>query len=439
MRTLRARFPVTHGDRGMTLIEVMVAMFVFAILSSVVLATLLQVVSRNRVSELQHVAANLAAEEIELAHRATDLFALTSGQRDAVVNGTTFSVRREAIWVSQDADGAACGTGGGNLRFKRINVTVRWAGMPESMEPVRSDTVVDPAQRLNDPAKGTVLVTVIDAEGLGVADVSVSLTPTTNGAPRSPVKTDSEGCAYLLEVTGGKYTVEVSKARHVGIALESNPQQTEVSVEPGGTASIEFQYDRAASLTATLAPGSAVRLPTNLPLTFVGTYGVATRPVTTSATSTTTRRTFELHPRVTYRVFAGNYGRNTGADCTASDPNAWQETMPPEDAEGTGVEVSLPAGGAAAIDVPMGLVTISGRVRGLRATPAPAAPGNPVCDSTIVHEFGDTAAGSTTVMALPFGTWTLTDRDGAPVIGIVEGNDSATLNVVTLDPREAGS
>lgn len=440
MRHLSDRLGVAANDqRGMTLVEVMVAMFVFATISTLVLSSLVQILSVNRASAMQHVAANLAAQELERARATTDLFALTSEERSVTVNGTTFAIDRDAVWVSENDDEAACGTGGGNLRFKRVSVSISWSGMSPSQAPVRADTIIDPSQRLNDPSTGTVLVSVIDAEGFGVANATVSLTATANGAPRAPVQTDAEGCAYLLEVARGAYTVSVSKLNYVGLALDPTPKQADIAVEAGSTSSLGFQYDEAATITARLAAGSAVRLPTNLPLTFVSTYGVVTQAVTTTSTSTVTQRTVKVHPRVNYRIFAGNYGRNTGAECTAPDPNAWPAATlgGVAYAAGAAPEVNLPKRGSLTVDVPMGTVSVRGQVRGLRATAAPGAPGDPTCASTIVHEFGDVSANSTVVIALPFGTWALTDRNGVAVSAVtVSGNDTAVANVVTLDPRE---
>lgn len=443
MRSIRARLRAASSDDGMTLVEVMVAMFVFAILSTMVLSTLLQVVTLNRASQSQHVAANLAASEIDLAHDSPDLFTLLDATRTQVVNGVTFRVSRETEWVSDTAADAACGTGGGNLRFKRVNVTVTWDGMPERMAPVRADTVVDPAERLNDPAKGTILVSVIDASGVGVAGTTVTLTATSEGAPVPSSTTDAQGCAYFLQVSRGVYDVTIAKTSYIGVALETSPRKRDVSVQAGTTSSIGFQYDRQATLTATVAQGQrGVRLPNNLPLTFISTYGVATQPLTTttglttSTTSTPTRFTIQVHPRVTYRLLAGNYGRDTGAECTAPDPTAWPEAtvLGIGLAEGVAPELSAAPSSTVALDIPMGLVRIDRTANALQARPAPAGIGDPTCAATLVHSFGNVAAGTT--IALPYGSWQLTSTSGA-VLATVTSPGSYALGVARLDPRQA--
>lgn len=437
MRSIRARLRVATGDEGMTLVEVMIAMFVFAILSTMVLSSLLQIVTVNRSSDAQHVAANLAAAEVELAHDTTDLFALIDGIRSVVVNGMNFTVTRDTGWVNETADAAACGAGGGSLRFKRVNVTVTWDGMPESMAPVRADTLVDPVQRLNDPAKGTVLVSIRDAQGNGVAGATVALTPTADGAATPSRTTDAEGCVYFLQVTRGTYEVSVSKTGYIGVTLDPTPRQRDVSVAAGTTSSIGFQYDEQARLSVRLAQGAGtVRLPRNLPLTLISTYGVTPVPLTGSTPVTlnsTTSVPVNVHPRVTYRLFVGNYGRETGADCTSADPIAWPESPDLGLAAGIAPEVGAEPGGTASVDVAMGFVRLGARASDLRATPAPGVD-TPVCAATFVHTFGDVANGST--IALPFGTWRLTNGANGAVVATVVSRGSVVGSTVTLDPRE---
>ena len=438
MRSIRARLGFAERDAGMTLVEVMVAMFVFAILSTVVLSTLIQVIGVNRASQAQHVAANLAASEVDLAHDWPDLFTLMDDSRAQVVNGMSFQIQRDTEWVSDTSSEAACGAGGGNLRFKRVNVTVTWDGMPDRMQPVRADTVVDPVERLNDPAKGTILVSVIDASGVGVAGVTVTVTATSTGAPVPSTTTDAQGCAYFLQVTRGIYKVAIAKSDYIGVALEPSPEKRDVSIQPGTTSSIGFQYDRRATLNATVAGGqTGVRLPNNLPLTFISTYGVATQPLTSTAGLTTTSATrfrISVHPRVTYRLLAGNYGRDTGAECTAPDPTAWPEATDIGLAEGRAPELSADPTSTVTLDIPMGLVRIDSTANALQATPAAGATGDPACGATLAHSFGNVAGGTT--IALPYGSWRLTSTSG-PVVATVTSRGTYLLGVARLDPRQA--
>ena len=67
------------------------------------------------------------------------------------------------------------------------------------------------------PDQGTILVSVLNGDGPGVAGVSVSAVPTTlptaRDGPAAPAATDAQGCTYVLKVAPGNYDVTVSQVR----------------------------------------------------------------------------------------------------------------------------------------------------------------------------------------------------------------------------------
>lgn len=432
MRSIRARLhAVADGDRGMTLVEVMVAMFVFAIISTLVLSSLVQITTITQQSRAQHVAANLAAGEIDLALDTPDLFALLDETRDVPVNGTTFHVRRDTAWVSDATSSASCG-GGGNLRFKRVHITVTWEGMRDSAEPVRADTLINPAERINDPSKGTVLVSIIDSLGEGVAGATVSLTATSGGASVPSTTSDAQGCAYFLQVPKGTYDVAIAKSGYTGV-LQETPQQRDVSVQAGSSTTVGLQYDLAARFDLTFAAGTTARLPNAMHLTLLSTYGVRTIQLPNA----NRRQTVATHPRVSYRVVAGQFQQPSGAECAAIDPASWQAAAVGSENLGPGAapELSAEPGAVAAADVPMGIVTIVSSANGLRATSTAGRADDPSCTATVQLSYGNVAANTT--VAVPFGTWRFTNSSGGSVTATnVSRGDTQSANVVTLDPRE---
>lgn len=432
MRSIRARFPVAAGDRGMTLVEVMVAMFVFAIIATAVLGSLMQVLSTTRQSRAQHVAANLAASEIELAHDTANLFTFLDASRTVTVDGTAYTIARTTAWVSASESEAACGAGSGGLRYKRVHVTVTWAGMAAGAQPVRADTVVNPAEHINDPAKGTVLVSIIDSVGIGVPAASVSLTATSGGASVAPVATDAQGCAYFLQVPPGTYDVSVAKASHTGV-LEATPRQRDVSVQPGSSSSISLQYDLAATFDLSFAPGSGARLPSSMPLSLLSTYGVR------SATMPTTglRQAVSVHPRVNYRIVPGSFLQASGAECPAVDPTAWTAGVAGLEslAAGDAVDLAGDPGRTVVADVPMGLVRIPTAVTSLRATSVPGRLGDPACSGHPQLSYGNVAAG--TVVAVPWGSWAFSGQGLGTVLATPVSRGQVVLpGTVALDPRQ---
>ena len=228
MRTLRDRLAQARDEDGVTLIEVLMAMLIFAIVSTGLIFTMLSVLSLGRDSRARQVAANLAAEDIDRTREEKDIFDLQDKSYTRALNGDTFHVDRDTSWVSDPDLEFQCGAGGGALRYKRVNITITWDGMRGGTEPVRADTVLDAKDRINDPTRSTLLVSVLNGEGLGSQGVSVSAQPTTAagvavGAALPSVLTDAEGCAYVLKAPPGNYKITVSKTGYVDINQSTAP------------------------------------------------------------------------------------------------------------------------------------------------------------------------------------------------------------------------
>ena len=129
MQKLRARLGLDSShDGGLTLIEVVVAMMIFMVITTGLLYTMTSLLGITRDSRPRQVATNLAAQEIDLARSIGDVFNVQLVERTVELNGDRFTVKREAEWDSNAAVTEPCGAGGGTLRFKRVKVTVSWEG-----------------------------------------------------------------------------------------------------------------------------------------------------------------------------------------------------------------------------------------------------------------------------------------------------------------------
>lgn len=447
----RLRQRLRHDDSGMTIVEVIIAMVIFALVSTGFIYTMLSILSVTRDSRAREVAANLAAEEIDLARDAKDLFALVDDDWSLQVGSDQFHVARRTSWVTNPNEEFSCGGAGvsggsgGNLRYKRVNVTVTWDGMRPSTEAVRSDTVINPAERVNDPTLGTIIVSVLNGGGKGSPGVTVSTTPAASVAIN---KTDSQGCTYVLKVKPDTYTIAISRTGYVDSKQQAGPTQS-VKVVAGQTTTVGFQYDQAAAFVAKLASnapaGATVRVPTNLETTFVNTYGKFVRSPSSGASSLS--QTFPLHP------FASGYSAFAGV-CAAADPAEWPtETVGAQTYAGERTPAVAAAGGASVdLPVPMAVVTVNGGGAGwLRAVSVPPAPGSPVpgCEAPQTLTFGNVLGAGPTTIALPYGTWQL-QRSGtqngtySPVAGAsitpvlpADGRTTVSGTTLTLDPRVA--
>jgi type II secretory pathway pseudopilin PulG len=431
------------ADAGITLVEVIVAMMIFALVSTGFVYTMLSVLSLTRDSRAREVAANLAAAEIDLARDSADLFKLLDDEREYELNGDTFRVVRTTRWVSDPSQDFSCGGingAGGQLRYKRVSVRVTWEGMRAGTEPVGSDTVINPDARINDPDLGTIIVSVLNAAGTGSPGITVSTTPSAGAVVNA---TDAQGCTYVLKVKPGTYTVSLAKSGYVDSTQKTNPSQS-INVVKAGTATVGFQYDQEAKYTATLASNApaGVTLPTDVRTTFTNSYG--SFPMDSKGGP---KQTFALHP------FASGYQAYAGT-CVAGDPSEWPEELvgtQPFRGQLQPAAAALP-GGAASISVPMGYVSVtgipSGTLRAVSAAPVttgPTAP--PVCAAEETISFGEVSGART--LALPYGTWKLVSVSGGKTTAIPasaikplapaipERTQVAPDGRITLDPRVA--
>ncbi|TFB73668.1 type II secretion system protein [Cryobacterium glaciale] len=440
------------NDAGISLIEVLIAMLIFAVIAVGVGYGIVTSLYLSNDARSREAATNLAAQEIDLARSAGDVFSVLDRTTTVVQNGTTFSVHRSTDWETTTGADGNCGSGGGQLRYRRVNVSVTWDSMRATTPVVRADSALAPGSRINDPGLGTILVSVLTASGSGAAGVAISAVPgvVPNAAAtltETPTATDAQGCSYLLKVKPGTYDVSASRPNFVDKNQASSSTMT-VGVAAGGAASVAFAYDLAGTITAsygTNVTSGTTLLPNDLHTTWRSTYAAYT-PLNAS---TATTQAVRLHPFASgYQVFAGSYVAPTPTTngCVAVDPAAWT-TPAPDGAIGTAAaQVATLPGGGASVDVPLGVLTVSGLAgQYLLAVSQPAgvAAGDPGCALETTFSFGPLPAGPSAQLGLPFGSFALfSGASSATTIAPVPAANLVLLtrgsiagSVVTLDPR----
>ncbi|PZU48468.1 MAG: prepilin-type cleavage/methylation domain-containing protein [Microbacterium sp.] len=434
----------SSDDAGFTLVEVIVAMLVFAVVLTGFLYTVTASIVTTRDTRARVVAANLASEQIDLARSKESVFDVVSDVDTVTLNGDTFRVEIDTEWVTATGATASCDAGAASsaaLAYKHVTVTVTWEGM-RGARPVVTDTALTPATKINDPSLGTVLVGVVDSAGEGVPGASVSLSPA--GVPA--VTTDADGCAYLLKVPLGTYTVSVSKSGYISDQQIVTPS-AEIPVTAGGSSRVSFAYDVANTFTTTYAAGvpGTFRLPTNLTTTYISTYG----NFQTSASTNANPKSVQLYPYSSgYSVVAGAFAETPGnpaTSCLAPDPGSWLDTpglvgvRPAPAAGAPGAPVVATAG--------MGAVALSGISGGgnyLRAVYVGGGAGDPGCQAGMSYSFGNIIVGNAASIALPYGTWQLYRGDATAQNTLISGGITVLTPglvsgaTVTLDPRVAG-
>lgn len=461
MKFIQRRLAARDGDAGFGMIEIIVALMVFAIIATGIAYTMAASLNLTRDSTAREQATNLAAQEIDLVRSIDNLFNLQSKTTNVTINGTDFTITRTAQWVSDPNVDQRCGIGGGVLRYKRVNVTVGWVGMTSLLPPVHADTLIDPGVRINDPDLGTVLISVTDSAGNGVQGATVVVTPSTpaNGATAldaQPDVTDSEGCTYALKVEPGNYDVTVSKTGYVDVNQNAAPKVV-VSVEKSSASAAMLSLDLGATFPIDYQSnnsGDPVQVPSNLDVSFLSTYGTS---LAENAPTSVVRYPFPAG----YTVLAGNYNdpETPAKFCKAVDPQEWLAGTTDGVSYDNGVRpapvAALPGETADTSSLGMGVVgfTVPNRSGGTywyvlavsQGTP-PAGSGDPGCGIDITYNLGQFKEGTSNLdFTVPYGSWKFYSASTA------SGNSSQLIpaasmhfhttthvsgDVVTFDPRQ---
>lgn len=453
MNRIRAALQKARSDEGISLIEVVVAMMVFAVIALGVGYSTLTIIKMTDDTRSRQVASNLATSEIDTARAFKDPFDIVNDEHTVTVGSKTFTVTRETSWVTTSGADVGCGTGSGTLQAKRVNVEVTWGGMLSSTAPVRSDTLISPDNRINDPKLGTIRISVLNAAGTGSAGVAVAISPTSTGTPvlsTQPDATDTDGCSYALKVQPGTYNVAISRSNSIDDSQNTAPVKS-VTVTAGTSVAALFQYDSVATFNLTYGTG-APKLPDNLQTTYVSTYGLYL--------DSGRKASVKLHPFTSgYTGIAGKYitpidaspGVAAKPGCVSVDPGAWKAGTVNNVALGDGVRpgaVAASPGGAVGMPIPLGVLTvqISGTTTlTAESATAAASTGDPGCAVGMAYSFGSVTGNQT--IGLPYGSWTLyTTTSGLKtavpaskvgLVGSLVGALLGTNTVITLDPRPA--
>lgn len=440
-----------RNEDGLTLVELVVALMVFALIAVSVAYSSVTILKASRNSQGESVAANLAAQEIDLARSAGDVFKLVDTEREVPVGGVTYKIARLTSWVDSSGGDQACGAGGGVLQYKRVNVSVTWPG---SNAAVRADTLVAPSSKINDPTKGTILVRVQDEDGIGVPGIAVSAEPaavtpnTAEALTLAPLPTDSQGCSYILKVTAGTYDVTVEKSGYIS-SEQKHPATAVAGVGPGLSASAVFNYNNASNVAITYAANStstSPKLPEQMMTTFVNSYDNFQAPLP-SLNGSLKGKIARYPYRAGYELVVGSFNPDAPT-CLAPDPTQWL----PKANGAYGVRpplVETSPGSAPEVNAPMGLFSVVNSGTAdlyLHATSAaPKLPGEPSCSTPVTYNFGQVLKKNTTTkFALPYGSWsfsTSTSSAGTKTAvagaALVVTPDQGTLtgSFITLDPR----
>ncbi len=309
--------PPTDGprDAGVTLVESIVAIFLFAMVATASASLMAAGIGVSRDARNRTAAAVVASEAMEQA-RAASLAAFTtlasSGTTTATYNrsnGLVLTVTQTAVFVPKNAPSGACtatnqGGAAGVQPVLLVTESVTWPGM-RTTRPVTASTTVTPPVGAYSDATGGIDVKVVGQAGVRLAGITVTARSNTSGSVLS-LTTDSNGCAYAAFLAPGTYTVATGTAGYVD-TQERTPSTVTVGVVTGQVAQATFYVDRAVELDAVFATPSYGGVPvdaaTGLPVT-VGNSGLAGTGSFSFGAGTT--QLTPLYPYSSYGVWAGH-------------------------------------------------------------------------------------------------------------------------------------
>ena len=251
------------GDTGMTMIELMVALTILALVSSTFAYGLQLAMSVTREDRARVQASNLAARELEIVRNEfgaskeapTALGATsqvnnphplpggTTGQ-PLDLDGTKFTVARTVEWLPAGTGTSPC-DGGSAVSYPSLGVNVRVSWQENgSTRDVESDTVLTPPKGTLAAVQGFIAAKVQGADGAGVQGLRVDISGP--GGAQSRV-TAGDGCAVFALSTVGNYSVTLNVSGYV--SFDGQPSTSKpATVAVGSIQIVPFSYDAAATL-----------------------------------------------------------------------------------------------------------------------------------------------------------------------------------------------
>jgi type II secretion system protein I len=239
-----------NRDEGFTLIEVIVAMAVFAIVSLATVSILINALRTVRENEDRVLAANLARSALEQA-RIDGAAAIPIGLTEREVSD--FTVRTSANWVGVDQRVSACDAITPGQDFLRFSVEVSGRTLSS---PQRVDGVVPGIAP--ESARGALTIFAGDQYAEPLSDVTITGIDPFHPENSFQVVTGADGCVFLPFLTAsGSLLVSVQRnvdglsyitrtpedaSRQAQIAID---EVTRLSFELAPPAGVRFESDDA--------------------------------------------------------------------------------------------------------------------------------------------------------------------------------------------------
>lgn len=391
----------------MTLIEVIVAMAVFAILALASTAIVWNGLHTGHESSNRVYAASLAAAEMDTL-RAQDPTNIPLAAVSRTVNTPrgTFTITDTAEWLSVGATTGSCDSGNGARQaYLALHIEVWGTPLPKTSA-VKLDTLLAPTQNSFDPTDGNISVKITKADGSAQPGVTVSITNVSGDtSTHAPQVTGNDGCAFFPGLNASSvWTVTVSQSGYTTTTNKASYSQ-QVTVSQAATSPLVFAYDQAATLSVQL-PGGMVT-PTGMPITYASTY-ITNQVATPGAFPYSLTPLFPVPSG--YQVWLGS--------CNDADPIAPGRLG---GTVGNRIAYQATAGGSSAAVLNGVEIDFADVAAGQMTVSHPAEANSSYCSSGVSYTVN---VNNNTKLLLPYGAWTLTDKAGNTVSMVLDPSDT---------------
>jgi prepilin-type N-terminal cleavage/methylation domain-containing protein len=418
---------------GFTIIELMVAITVFALLMAAAALGMNGALNLTRNNRQRAIAANLASSQVDKI-QATDFDSVNIGYQQITqpVDGINYVININTEWVGPTTLTSDCAGGSNaNPAYLRASISVQWDNMGGA-QPVQDQTLITPPVGTFDSNSGNVGVLVLDRNAKPELNIPVTI----NGPSGSDtVFTTADGCAFFAYLDPGSYTVSLSSGGYVNDQGVTNPTQT-VSVVAGSTVQTQVNYDKAATLNLTMVGGAGGSIPNTMSYTIfnTGLLPGGTKRISGTGLTGPNRTINSLYPYLSgYQLWAGS--------CLDADPQG-QKPSGGAYYPGATRDPALPTtpGGATTGNINMPSLLVNVKKSGVPLAGATvlavhaADTGNGCTAGQTWTLSGTTDANGNILAALPYGLWTIQVSGRTPTSGVWP---TTTLNPPYTQPAKS--
>ena len=238
------------GEEGFGLLEVIFSAFLLAVMIVAVFKTFDVTNKVSGEEKARAIAASLAESDQERlrALPVADLSSMAdqgAASATKLVDGISYTVSSNADWIADASQSRDCTSNGAAADYVKIVSTVS-PPATVGIKPVEVTSVVTPPVGTFGAGQGSLAVTVVNAAGVGLQGIAVTLTGPGTPSTRT---TDSSGCVFFGYQPTGSYTAGVSFLNYVDPDGNPSPQKAE-NIASEGMSTDTFKYDLGKTTTA---------------------------------------------------------------------------------------------------------------------------------------------------------------------------------------------